>query len=397
MTALSRRRALAVLGSGIGLLAGATIPAVASARPDVPKPPPGVGGVLTAITTVPHSSRAMAVGTTGNFKPDNGYFALIKSAGRWRKIAAPVLGGRPGEVAGEVDAVAAGSASTIWAGGAHAPNDSSRQPAIWRWTGKTWASQTLPDLPVQQFPVDGFDTSIDSISASSATNAWAVGNILNSSGQPTSLHWDGKTWSQIPLPVTATKSGPPDLEPPVLVDVSTTGPANAWAVEEVQASSAFTIVRFVHGKWVVSKRIPQGTDADGIATGSKKLTYVPVTVDVSANERNSYLLRFNGSTWSKVTLPAADQHLTLTRLTMHGSSIWLIARNAAYSYTIIHSTGRKWTTELSLPTGWSLDTISAESSSQALAGGVAAPSVSASGKTYVTESNGSKWTAQSSK
>jgi hypothetical protein len=389
MTVQSRRRALAVLGSGLGLLAGATIPAVASARPDVAKAPPGLAGEITMLTTVPHSSQAMAIMTPASGKPDNGNVALIKKNGAWHKIAAPVVGGQSTS-GGAIKAVAAGSNSTIWAGGAYAPSPTSRAPAIWRWTGKAWAAQTLTGLATGLNSIDAFSTEIDAMSASSPTNAWAVGKITDTSNEPTSLHWNGKAWSTVSIPLTKTNTG---VNAPELTEVSTTSPTNAWAIELYQ-SDLYKVVHLVNGRWSVAKSIPQGAYLAEVATSSKHLTYVIETIFVSAEKRDSSILKFNGKTWSKVALPAADRHLSLMRVAVSGKSIWVIVQNfTAQTDTIIHSDGGKWTTELALPpSSWSLDTISAESSKQALAGGE-----DGGDQTYVTESNGSKWTAQSSK
>ena len=71
------------------------------------------------------------------------------------------------------------------------------------------------------------DSDLSSVAATSAGNAWAVGEVVNSSSSFTGLilHWNGKAWRRVPSPLPADgKFGN------ALAGVAATSAANAWAV-----------------------------------------------------------------------------------------------------------------------------------------------------------------------
>ena len=63
------------------------------------------------------------------------------------------------------------------------------------------------------------------VAATSATSAWAVGQLLDPSGTDTTLiqHWDGTSWTVVPSPNTSA----PDN---ILESVAVTSATDAWAV-----------------------------------------------------------------------------------------------------------------------------------------------------------------------
>ncbi len=85
---------------------------------------------------------------------------------------------------------------------AYAVGDSSAsaQGFLEQWNGTSWSLPTLPD------PNNGQDTYLNAVSASSASNVWAVGVELTGSTaaseryQTYSLHWNGSAWSIVPMP-----------------------------------------------------------------------------------------------------------------------------------------------------------------------------------------------------
>lgn len=72
--------------------------------------------------------------------------------------------------------------------------------------------------PSQPLPVHGV---LHGVAATSASNAWAVGETSTSSGFSTLiLRWNGTAWNRVPVP------GPPGN----LLSVAATSARNAWAV-----------------------------------------------------------------------------------------------------------------------------------------------------------------------
>ena len=64
-------------------------------------------------------------------------------------------------------------------------------PAAQSWNGTTWVAQQLPAI--------GYG-SLTSVAAVSATDVWAAGFVQGTKETPLVLHWDGVTWSQVPVP-----------------------------------------------------------------------------------------------------------------------------------------------------------------------------------------------------
>src|SRR4029077_2662395 len=78
---------------------------------------------------------------------------------------------------------------------------------IEHWDGTSWA--IVPSAPVE---------GVNSVTALSATNAWAVGNDPSSILQI--LHWDGTSWQAVPSPAPLPFGTLPSVSPP--------SASNAW-------------------------------------------------------------------------------------------------------------------------------------------------------------------------
>lgn len=88
--------------------------------------------------------------------------------------------------------VAAVSASDAWAAGngfdEFGPDDG---PIIERWNGSSWniVDTTLPD-----------EATLTDVSALGADDVWAVGSAFVTTLSPFVAHWDGTSWSSVPVP-----------------------------------------------------------------------------------------------------------------------------------------------------------------------------------------------------
>jgi hypothetical protein len=85
--------------------------------------------------------------------------------------------------------VSATSASVVWAVGGS--ERSGLKALILHWDGTSWMRVTTP-------PAGRYST-LFSVSASSATQGWAVGNY-GRTGRTWTLHWDGTTWNSVSIP-----------------------------------------------------------------------------------------------------------------------------------------------------------------------------------------------------
>jgi hypothetical protein len=113
----------------------------------------------------------------------------------WQTVAShsPVPPGDGAELTG----VAATSASNAWATG-NVFTQTLDRSFILHWNGTTWA-------PVKTLAA----SDLSGIGASSASNAWAVGSLGGGDfgGQTLTLHWDGHTWAHVKSPDPATDPG----------------------------------------------------------------------------------------------------------------------------------------------------------------------------------------------
>ncbi len=141
----------------------------------------------------------------------------------WRTVPSP----NPRQSDGTLPlSVSAASATDVWAVGQYAQrrHNGIQGSLAMHWNGKSWRIVPSPN------PRGSVGTQLDSVSAVSATDVWAVGHY--SSGNCCAvtralvLHWNGKRWSQVPIP----NPGPRRHHNNSLDAVSAVSARNAWAV-----------------------------------------------------------------------------------------------------------------------------------------------------------------------
>jgi hypothetical protein len=118
-------------------------------------------------------------------------------------------------------------------------------------------------------PANGYDTVLDSISAVSSSDIWAVGgtDVSNTLVE----HWNGRAWSIVPSP---SVTGPGSVTN-TLTGVSALGTSNVWAVGTVltNGSAQSTLTEHWDGmKWTIAQSpSPQPSaglnSVSGLATG----------------------------------------------------------------------------------------------------------------------------------
>ena len=114
--------------------------------------------------------------------------------------------------------VAATSASNAWAVGRY-HNGAADQTLIERWNGTTWTRVSSPNPGGARR-----ENVLLKVTATSASNAWAVGYYNNGTADKTLIeHWNGTAWKQVPSP-------DPSSSENVLLGVAATSATDAWAV-----------------------------------------------------------------------------------------------------------------------------------------------------------------------
>ena len=136
---------------------------------------------------------------------------------RWAQVSSPNPGTR-----NDLTAVGATSAKNAWAVG-YTDNGGGSSTLVLHWNGTKWTHPASPNGP-------GTDSFLSDVVATSAGNALAVGGFTSGgSGQQTLvLRWNGSAWQRVASP----NPGPSGN---ALFGVAASSARNAWAVGNFRA------------------------------------------------------------------------------------------------------------------------------------------------------------------
>ena len=180
------------------------------------------GSVLLAVAAV-SASNVWAVGhTTG------GAGTLIEhwNGTAWSVVSSPALSGTG---FGYLTGVAGISARNVWAVGRDQRHP---VPVIEHWNGTAWTQVSQP--------VSGYDSALNSVSAVSGTDIWAVGE--QNLNQTVTEHWNGKSWTLVPSPSITANNAQDTLS-----SVRALGTGDVWAVGSTLQS--FTTDQTLAERW----------------------------------------------------------------------------------------------------------------------------------------------------
>ena len=259
------------------------------------------------------------------------------------------------------------------------------QAFLVKWDGSSWAQVSLPRLRGA--------TDIGGVSASSATDAWAVGescNYVRFKCNALLLHWNGTTWSQVTVPNLA--SIYPDLY--AVADLS---PTDVWAVG---SSFLGSLALNWNGRSWVDVSVSSG----GFTEGIDAVAAIPGTSEIWALEAASggeFMLKWNGSGWKGFALPINSARLFESNVYDVGASsasnVWVVGNSYSGSGTqpslTIRWSGGKWTAVRSpspKPAN-ELFGVVTTSSSSAFAGGVGYSPLQSSASGLLLQWNGVSW------
>ena len=190
------------------------------------------------------------------------------AASGWTIVSAPPTGQNA-----NLQGVSAVSDSDAWAVGLPtAPPTRASAPRCSSTTGTAWPGPRSPRRPPRVTPP------WSAVSASSATDAWAVGHTqVNKSGfAPLALHWNGTAWSVSPSAATA---------------LSASDSASRTGVADISPTDAYAI-------------------GGGLAPPSDSLA------------------QWNGTTWSRVTVPLPNndniQHQAERDIRRRPGDVWIV-------------------------------------------------------------------------
>ncbi|MGW3645595.1 hypothetical protein [Streptomyces sp. NPDC000878] len=204
-----------------------------------------------------------------------------------------------------------------WAVGAQYV-DGVSQGVILRWNGRAWQQQTTPAVP---------ETGVwHAVDAVSARDVWAYG--WDQQGE-TLGHYDGKRWTETPLPA----------EQGYGFAKLAAVPGKTWLVSDTAINS------YSHGVWQ-STPLPTGVRISAIEARTAHDAWAVGQFGYVGQPSRSVLLHWDGRSWTE-TAPAGS-NLTLSAVYQESArSVWVTAltpysEDEPQQSKVLHWNGRTW-------------------------------------------------------
>ena len=260
----------------------------------------------------------------------------------WRDVSSP-----DPYPAGEarIYSLSAVSATDIWAVGVQwVHNSSNHLTLIEHWNGTTWSVIPSPD--------PGAYEELDSVTAISANDAWAVGSYLTLTGSGRStmtLHWNGSTWSVVESPSVASTRNH-------LLDVSAASANDIWAVGYTSVNNTqpnATLALHWNGtSWSIVPTPHPGTVGNTLtavsAISSSDVWVVGSAEGGSPFAERSLTMHWDGNALSVVPSPNPANSLRTKLVGMapvSSNDVWAVGSysDSDFSYTLtMHWNGVQW-------------------------------------------------------
>jgi hypothetical protein len=238
-----------------------------------------------------------------------------------------------------LSSVRAVSRTNVWAVG-YTAGGAGDKTLILHWNGTGWKQVPSPN--------PGTFNRLYSVRAVSANDAWAVGFFSRGAGDKTLiLHWNGTAWKQVPSPSPGGTGSDDDL-----FSVTATSHSDAWAVGEVFASGKITtlIVRWNGRRWatVTSPSPGRSTELFGVAATSSSNAWA-VGDATNGTAEQTLILHWNGSRWKQVTSPdqggSTSKNILVAVTATATKNAWAVgyfAHGTGQSTLILRWNGTKW-------------------------------------------------------
>ncbi len=244
-----------------------------------------------AAVAVNSRTDAWAVGSYQNGTADQTLIERL-SNGNWESVSSADPGGSTHT--NLLNGVAISSGNAAWAVGQYNTGGEYRT-LIERWHGATWAQVPSPNR-------GDSDNDLLDVTATSAKNAWAVGYFTSHDLFQTLVeHWNGTAWKAIPSPDPEGSRGSASL-----FGVAASSASNAWAVGDY-FKGGFEQALIMHwngSKWKLVKA-PR-LDKPSVPGGLSSVAVVSATnvwAVGTVNGKLTLAAHWNGSAWSKVSSP----------------------------------------------------------------------------------------------
>jgi hypothetical protein len=287
--------------------------------------------------------------------------------------------------------VAALGGTDAWSVGMRQPPNESPRPLAEHWDGTSWT-----EVPVPATPTGGGE--LDGVSAVSANDVWAVGD---SSGQgPVIRHWDGTSWAAVP------PASPPGTQHPGsdrLYDLAALPTGQAWAVgrfSDWNAPGPVTLIEGWDGKSWSRMTTPSpgryGNTLNGVAAVSATDAWaVGWFFDDTSNV--ALALHWNGRAWTRSSMKPPPGNTEFQGVTaVSANDVWAVGDNEGRPL-VMHWDGVRWRTlsPPAVPSSW-LQTVSADGRGGVWAAGYQMTDDGTVSRPLFLHWDGSRWTTGTS-
>jgi hypothetical protein len=211
-------------------------------------------------------------------------------------------------------------------------------PLLAAWNGRAW----------RQVPLKlGTAGRLDGLAAHSASNVWAVGTAYPSNGapQPLTLHWNGRQWARVPA------AGVPGFPYVSLLGVAVRSATDAWAVGEAQAPSSQRLRPVIEHwdghrwKLMAIPKVPAETALSAVTVASNGQAFAVGTP--FTNNRRGVVLHWTGRSWVTAATPATSTAVMLGGVTVAGNNVWAVGSasdaNGSWTPYALRWAGSRWT------------------------------------------------------
>ena len=298
-----------------------------------------VVSTVSSATVVPPGP-VWAVGYTENFVTERVLGPLVErlSGGSWHSVSSPRVAG------GWLQAVAGVGPANAWTVGLRGRANVATQGLIEHWNGSSWKQVPSPDVSGGSY--------LSAVSASSASDVWAVGGTGRGPGPSASTlvdRWDGSSWQRVPNPSPGYMAGGEDT----LNGVAAVSPTDVWAVGDsyaAQASRETPLIEHWNGSSWASVPTPNVGDGelDAIsAVTAKDVWAVGCLGSYSCANSKTLVEHWNGSAWKRVPSPSPGDDAYLVSVTgLSGTDAWAVGGifdvNGTHLTLIEHWNGSAW-------------------------------------------------------
>jgi hypothetical protein len=288
-------------------LLGLTVPAFAATGWTVVTPPAGTAGDQLTGSYALSDTDAWVVGESVNSSAGTEVpVALNWNGTAWSSVPTPTPSGSAPKWS--FASVAASSASDAWAVGEQAAGTKIHDSLFEHWNGTAWSVVAGPN-----------EGPLNAVLDFSPANAWAFADFAT-------LHWDGTAWS-----VVSGVNG-------VALSVSADGPNDIWGI------SRDDIVSHYNGtSWSFDTLPgPSGTDFESVKALSPTDVWVGGT-----NGTGPLIEHFNGTSWKVNKSPSSFADAGVFAITARSDSdVWIFSVHDPLTAAVLiaHWNGSSWTT-----------------------------------------------------